>query len=341
MDPRTVQFIAFCVFSVASLVAGYAARRRNIVSEDVSRPMHFVTVVFLWSLVALLSLWNLPLAADTLWLLAIEPILVAVPAYGMIPVARWFGCTRKQTGVLAIAAGLGNLGFTLGGYLCYTLLANPELIGAEAGDTDAANAAADTALAYAVAQVTIMSTTGVLVLYPLARHFGDTDTRDESLATLIRRSLIDVRAMMIYTAIVGVILAALEVPQPAFIDQIRLIDILFYLGAFTAYVGIGLRLRLGETWHHLRLHAMLAVSRFVAIPAITLVMLGVALASPAPPNLLLRHVLVVEAFMPTAIQLVIVANLFHLDPRQASSLWLVNTLLFLLIPLPVMIWVLG
>ncbi|MEX0886697.1 MAG: AEC family transporter [Phycisphaeraceae bacterium] len=342
MDPRTVQFLIFCVFSVASLAAGYAARRRNLVTEDFSRPLHFVTVVFLWSAVSLLSLWKLPLGRDNIWLLVIEPLLVAVPAYGIIPIARYFGCTRKQTGVLALAAGLGNLGFTLGGYLCYTLLANPELIARpDLADADAANAAADAALAYAVAQVTIMSTTGVVVLYPLARHFGDTDTTGESLATLIRRSLVDLRAMMIYTGILGVALAYLGVPQPAWIDRVGVIDVLFYLGAFTAYAGIGLRLRLGETWRHLRLHAMLAGMRFVTIPLLTLALVSLAALSPAPPNVLLRHVFLVEAFMPAAIQLVITANLFHLDPRQASSLWLVNTLLFLAVPLPVMIWLLG
>jgi predicted permease len=51
-----------------------------------------------------------------------------------------------------------------------------------------------------------------------------------------------------------------------------------------------------------------------------------------------QKVVLVEAFMPVAIQAVMIANLFHLDGRMASTLWLVNTVLFALVPLPVLVW---
>ena len=45
------------------------------------------------------------------------------------------------------------------------------------------------------------------------------------------------------------------------------------------------------------------------------------------------------AFMPTAIQTVIVANLFHLDARMAGSVWIVNTLIFICLVLPAILLV--
>lgn len=325
MDTRTLQFTVFCLFNALCLAAGYGARRRNLLGEHTARPIHFVTVSFIWGAVALLSVWKLPPERANLWLIAIEPLLVVIPAFAVIPIARWMGCDNKQTGVLATSAGLGNLGFTLGAYLCYTLL------GGEGGQGDAA-------LAYAVAQVNLMAMAGVLALYPLARHFGEQQTADMSVTRLIVTSFLDLRALMVHCAIVGVVLAYLNVPYPAIIDQFHSIDILFYLGGFGGYFAIGLRLRLGDTRMYLREHTLLAVVKFVGIPLLSLGILALINMTPFPLAVLGQRVVLVEAFMPVAIQGVMIANLFHLDGRMASTIWLVNTVLFVLLPLPVIIW---
>jgi predicted permease len=327
MDP-TVQFTVFCVFNAVCLAAGYGARRKGLLGEHTARPIHFITVSFVWGAVALLSLWKLPPQEANLWLVAIEPLLVAVPAFAVVPIARRMGCDNKQTGVIATAAGLGNLGFTLGAYLCYTLLKDP------AGNGDAA-------LAYAVAQVNLMAMSGVLMLYPLARHFGGQHTGDRSITRLIVTSFFDLRALMVHCAIVGVVLAYLEVPYPAVIDDYKTIDVLFYLGGFGGYFGIGLRLRLGDARKYLREHALLAAVKFAGIPLLSLGILAAINLTPAPLASLGQRVVVVEAFMPVAIQGVMIANLFHLDGRMASTLWLVNTVLFVLLPLPALVLWLG
>ena len=327
MDP-TVQFTVFCVFNAVCLAAGYGARRRGLLGEHTARPIHFITVSFVWGAVALLSLWKLPPQEANLWLVAIEPLLVAVPAFAVVPIARRMGCDNKQTGVIATAAGLGNLGFTLGAYLCYTLL------GDSAGQGDAA-------LAYAVAQVNLMAMSGVLMMYPLARHFGGQHTDDRSITRLIVTSFFDLRAMMVHCAIVGVVLAYLEVPYPAVIDDYKTIDVLFYLGGFGGYFGIGLRLRLGDARKYLREHALLAAVKFAGIPLLSLGILAAINLTPVPLASLGQRVVVVEAFMPVAIQGVMIANLFHLDGRMASTLWLVNTVLFVLLPLPALVLWLG
>ena len=324
MDTRTLQFTIFCVFNALCLIGGYGARRRKLIGEHVARPMHFVTVSFIWGGVALLSIWKLPPDRANLWLIAIEPLLVVIPAFAMVPIARWMGCDNKQTGVLATSAGLGNLGFTLGAYLCYTLLG--------------ADGQGDAALAYAVGQVNLMAMAGVLTLYPLARHFGEQPTGDISVTRLIVTSFLDLRALMVHCAIIGVLLAYYEVPYPAFLDQIHSKTILFYAGAFGGYFAIGLRLRIGDIRMYRREHALLALVKFVGIPLLSLGILSLVNLTPFPLAPLGQRVVLVEAFMPLAIQSVMIANLFHLDGRMASTLWLVNTVLFVLLPLPVIIW---
>jgi len=328
MDPHTVQFTAFCVFNALSLLGGYVARRRNLLGEHTARPIHFVTVSFIWGAIALLSIWRLPPLTANLWLLAIEPILVGVPALAVIPIARWMGCHDKQVGVIAASAGLGNLGFTLGAYLCYTLLND------DAGQ-------GESALAYAVAQVNLMALFGVVLLYPLARHFSDEQTRSLSTSRLVLTSLFDLRALMVHCALVGAILAYLKVPFPTWVERIKLIDILFYLGGFGGYFAIGLRLRVGDTRRYLREHALLATVKYAGLPMLTLAILSLINLTPSPLPPLGQKVVLVESFMPMAIQSVMIANLFHLDGRMASTLWLVNTTLFVVLPLPALVWYLS
>jgi len=325
IDPHTLQFTIFCVFNALCLVGGYAARRRKLMGEHIARPMHLITVSFIWGGVALLSLWGLPPEKANLWLLLIEPILVAVPAFGVIPIARWLGYDNKKTGVIAASAGLGNLGFTLGAYMCYTLLSGPE-------------GQADAALAYAVAQVNIMALFGVLMIYPLARHFGESDAAGMSMPKLILTSLFDLRALMVHCAIVGTALAYLKVPYPAILDTIHAKTILFYLGAFGGYFAIGLRLRVGDIWAYRQEHALIAAVKYAGIPLLSVAILGLINLTPVPFAPLGQKVVIIEAFMPMAIQAVAIANLFNLDGRMASTLWLVNTILFALVPLPVLVW---
>lgn len=81
--------------------------------------------------------------------------------------------------------------------------------------------------------------------------------------------------------------------------------------------------------------------KFAGIPLLAVVILAAMNLTHMPLAALGQRVVVVEAFMPMAIQSVMIANLFHLDGRMASTLWLVNTVLFVLLPLPVLVIWLG
>ena len=151
----------------------------------------------------LLSLWRIPLRVENLWLLAIQPIVMAATAYGVIPLAKRIGCTPSQTGVMVIGAGLSNNGFTLGAYLCYNLLSPPQ-----------------EALAYGLAFVSIQVASMVLLIYPLARHYsqlsqpGQQSQNDQSLTKLIIGSYLNIKALPLYAALTGVALAVMQVPFP-------------------------------------------------------------------------------------------------------------------------------
>jgi predicted permease len=317
MDPRTSKFIAFAAFSVASLVGGYLCRKRGWVKQEFSRRLHFHTVVWVWSAAALLALWQRALVPQDLWLVGFQVVILAVTCFATIPLARLFHCTRAQVGVLAVAASVGNLGFTLGAYLCYSVLRPP-----------------DEALALGVLYVTIMQAVGVVIVYPVARHFGQARQGDQSLGRLMLANFTDARSLLFWGAVAGAALAWCRVPMPGWVRHGPLLDVVFYLGSFGGYFGIGLCLHLGPTWRDLKAHAILAAVRFGAIPLLTAAMIGALRLAGVPPlDRTVCQVVMVEAFMPTAIWTVMLANLFHLDVRLAGSLWLWNTILFFAVPM--------
>ncbi len=263
----------------------------------------------------LLAFWSLDLGGDVLVLVFTQPILMVAPAGVMLVVALLIGCNRDQKGVMILSAALSNHGFTLGAYLCYAIL-EP----------------ADDAIAYGIAYVISMQLGMVLIFYPIAKHFGPEDSG--SLRKLIVGSFLTVRAMPMYTALFGLGLNLGGVAYPrAFIHEFYLLDVLIFLGAAGANFGIGLRFRFGDSFSIWKLHGGLALVQFVVHPLLAWGLVGLYGVMGITMGPLVRDVILVESFIPVALNAVIVSNLFHLDARTASSLWLWNTILFCVGPL--------
>jgi hypothetical protein len=316
-------FLVFVAFSLLCFAAGYTARRRGWAPERWSRPMHLHTIVWLWSPVTLLAFWGLGTGAatDVVTLMLAQPVLMVGPAAVMAMTVALLGFRREQRGVMTLAAALSNHGFTLGSYLCYALLSP-----------------SDDALRYGIAYVTSMQVFMVLIFYPVAAHYAPGGGR--GLGRLMIESFITVRAAPLYMAVVGLTLKLLHVEYPAAaIARWHVMDVLFFAGAAGANLGIGLRFRFGDTWHTLHLHGLLAVVQFLVHPLMAGgAIAGMTMAGYAPSELV-RNVMLIEACIPTALNTVIVSNLFHLDARLAASLWLWNTLGFCVVMLPIVLWI--
>lgn len=342
LDPRTLEFFALALVSALSILAGYVSRERGWLNEDTSRKVHWVTIVILWSSAGFFALWHLDPDPANLWVLAVEPLLVVIPAFLIIPLAKAIKLRRNQVGVLALAAGLRNSGFALGAFLAYAILPVGDFLRDQAGPggvlaPDQADKLSISALAYGLLIVMTMSMAVVIFLFPMVQHFaGDGGDAGPSLGRIIYKSFVDWKAMLFYSSAAGIALAYARVPVPAVIEDWYILKALIYIGSATAYFGIGLRLHVNHLRPHLKSHLLVAGVKFIATPVLTFALLWLAaqitLVKPPPPMLVQSFMLI--AFMPTAIQTVIVSNLFHLDARMAGSVWIVNTVLFLVVVLP-------
>ncbi|MGB1125585.1 MAG: AEC family transporter [Phycisphaeraceae bacterium] len=336
MDARTLEFFALAIVSALSILAGYISRERGWLHEDFSRKIHWVTIVILWSSAGFFALWNLEPKIANLWVLVIEPLLVVIPAFLIIPLGKAIKLRRNQVGVLALAAGLRNSGFALGAFLAYAILPVGELL-RQQGDVgqEQIDALSISALAYGMLIVMTMSMAVVVFLFPMVQHFASGDDDKQPIGRIIYKSFVDWKAMLFYSSAAGITLAYLRVPVPTIVFDWYILKGLIFAGSATAYFGIGMRLHIHHLKPHVKSHVLVAAVKFLATPILTLGLLVIARnIGIAPPPGMLQQSFMLIAFMPTAIQVVIVANLFHLDARMAGSVWIVNTLIFLCLVLP-------
>jgi hypothetical protein len=319
MDSLQIKQIAMMATIILASAAGYFARRLRLVPESIARTLMTLVVVCGYSSIGFLSVWKLRLRIELLWL----PVLLASHVMILTGLGRATGklvCRdRQECGMLAIATGLGNLSFTMGGLVAYVLYGQ-------------------TGLGMVAIAGLMWTPMVVLFIYPIARHHSRAHD-PMPFARLMARSILDVRSIGLPLVLVGLGLSAWQVPRPDWVTG--LVDWLMLAVIATAYFSIGLRLRFGHVariWRLILAHAGL---RFGAGLAIGAGLWALTLATPWPLTGQARNILLIESFVPMAVTAVAVANMFHLHPEEASVLFVVNTLAYILLLLPGVLWILS
>ncbi|MEM6333907.1 MAG: hypothetical protein AAF823_11265 [Planctomycetota bacterium] len=325
MDTATLAFVVFTAFNAATLLAGWWVGKRGLLSAAFSRRLHVCTVVGPWGAMNFLCVWSVPLTWTLLWLAVFPTVLIGVGVGAAFLIGKALRLPRMSLGVVMIAAGVSNTGFTLGGYLCYCLL----------DDGQGAGAAA---LAMGVTMVTVMQVSAIPMLYPLASAFAGSGDRP-AVWVLVVKSFWDLRAMPLYAGTAGFALNVAGASgvgwagAPAGVLDAWWVQMLIYAGAFGAHFGIGMNIRPSEALGAWREHATLAACKFAVFPVATAAMLWATGWTPIPAEGLLGRMLWIESFMSTGLMSVMVSNMFRLDARLAANLWVVNTGLFVVGPL--------
>ena len=320
MDVVT-KFALTVALLVVSMVSGYGARKFRLVPESAAPILMAIVAVFGYGLVALLSLWQTPLRVTHVWLPTLAMLHVVLMLGVGLAVARGLTRERAERGVFGIAGCLGNTGPTMGGFVIYLL--------------------------YGEAGLGLVSMLGlmwtpvvVLVCYPVARHFGRTG-EPVPLGRLILHSVFDWRAAGALAIVAGILLSRFGPPRPAFVSDYRIVDVLVFLITAAAYFSIGLRLHLRHVPAFGRMILALGATRFAVGLGVGILLASLTRLTPDPLHGMARDVFLIESCVPTAVTMVAIANMFHLAPRVGSLLFVSNTLMYLVLVLPWVLWVFG
>ncbi len=304
--------------TVLPTLAGYAARRLKLASEKLGEFLMIFMLVFGYAAVSFLSIWGIKLHVSDMWLPSLGMVHAILILIAGLVAARLITHDRGEIGLLGLASGFGNAGFTMGGFVAFQLY----------GQTGLALASI-----YCLAWTPIT----VLVTYPVARYFAS-EKRTSSLPRLMLRCLFDWKSLPLPVTIIALVLSASNVSRPQVIDDYRVLDILVYSTTAIAYLAIGLRLHVGGIIVLKKHIALLAGTRFALAAIVALAMVALTKLTPWPLLGIASRVYLIESFAPTAVTMVGVANIFNLKPRQASVLFVANTLMYLLFILPFVLW---
>jgi predicted permease len=101
-----------------------------------------------------------------------------------------------------------------------------------------------------------------------------------------------------------------------------------------SFFAIGLRTSLRHSQHIVRLLMVTALVRFILAGIVAAGLVLVTLAFFELSQFII-NVILIESVMPVAVTMVAAANMFRLDTKVASTLFVINTLMFLAFVLPV------
>ena len=306
---------------VGSMAAGYVARRRGWLGERAAKVVMTAVMVGGYSSVLLLSIWGMSLQARHAWVPALGAINTGVVALAALALAPLFTRDRVERGLLTIHAGLANTGATMGGLVLLGLFDQQGL---------------DLASLYFLMWMPFV----VFVLYPIARHYSPTHAGGP-LGKLMLRSVFNWRAVGLLFGIVGLTLSLCRVPRPTVVADWHIPTALAYATTVAAYFAIGLRLELRQVPSLWRLTGALSLMRFVIAGGVAWALVAVTRATAWPLSGPEAATVIVQGVMPTAVAAAAVANMFDLDSQKSSGLFLANTLVFLVVVLPLIFWVYG
>ncbi len=262
-----------------------------------------------------LTIFEPPLVLWSIWGLSLRKEMIVLPVAGLMMVVCGFLCGKGAATCLkpepiyrkafVISASLANHGFTMGGAICYLVLGEKGL---------------------ALASIFILYFIPYTFLFIFFYAGIGADSQPFAFSKLLN-FLINIRNMPLFAALFALLFGALGVPRPALSFPIMP---LLSLSIGLYYFTLGTNFDFSDLNPIRREHGMMAGIKFLIIPLLTFLALR-HLSLEAE----LKQVIRIQSFMPAAVYSVVTSVLFNLDTRLTSSLFVVNSLLFIFIGLPV------
>ena len=316
------QALIYATIIIGSLSAGYVARLTGLLGERLAKTLMAVIVVAGYPIIQALGIWRMDLRVEHAWLPSLGTVSSLAMVVVAILVARLVTPVQRRRGLLVVHTCMLNTGVTMGGLVLLGLYGQEIGLGI-------------------MGVYTLMCTPFmVLVAYPVARHYSPTHGGG-SLGKLMLHSVFDWRSVGLPMVIAAVFASAYRVPCPARIGDWHVPAILAYTTVVLAFFSIGLRLRFSHTKQLMPLIGALAGMRFVVAGVVAVGLATATRLTPWPLAGAEWEGFVVECIMPTAVTSVGIASLFDLDADEAATIFVINTLMFLAVVMPVIFLVCG
>jgi len=301
--------LLFCSIQLAVIVpfgAGLLLRRRFRDPQRTTRSLVRLNIAGLEPLIVLWCVWDLKVHVGVL-LLPCAGFFLALLGLGLgallLPLT---GLTGRSRQTFLISGTLSNHGFTLGGFLCYMLLG-------------------EIGLGYAIFLVLYFMPYVFGFIFPAARLAG---SRNGPGRTRWRDFVLAPQNVPLAALFAAIALGLLDVPRP--LIAVPLTPLMFIsIGLY--YFTLGITFRGVDIFRSFRPHVCLCLIKFILVPGSVWALLRLSAVDTC-----MQSVIMIQACMSTAIYSVITSLLFDLDERLASAMFVVNTVVCLVVVVPLL-----
>ena len=292
--------------TVLPLFAGYLMKRKGWLQKEAAKQMILWNLLLGASSIVFLATWILSLSSSV-WVLPVAGFMHAsfftLVGWGM---SRLLATQDSRRGSVILILAMSNIGYTLGGLLCYLLFGKQ-------------------GLGLSVLYCLHFSPMLFLVWFQVGRYYG---TKSPMRWTdLVWHNIKDIRNVPLLALLGGLFLNISEIPRPSAFDQVE--AWIVPLSSLVAMVAIGVTVNLGHLKKDLPICLAVMPLKFLLSPLVAF-LLGGALGMEGVH----RQVLLLESMMPAAVNSTVVAQLFGLDADLTNSAFIITTIVFLLLVLP-------
>ena len=310
---KLVSFLISQAIVWTPLFLGHQLRRRGLVAERLSKPMHAINLSCVTPLVYGLGVWRLDRSAPGWhWV----PVVMTLVLILTTAVAAWasfrFIHRRETAGTFALMIPISNTGHTMAGFLTLLLLSD-------------AGYSFNSILM--IPQIAFVS----MVWYPLGKHWGHGG--HQTFLRTFRQSMLSGQSLQMVGMAVGGALNYARVPMTPF--WVIMLKVFVFGGTVLIMFAMGLKLRLRRIGGYQHLLGWIYLAKFLIGP---LVMVGLCLAFGI--HGLAAGALFIAAAAPSGVNVVSFSTLFDLDVDLANAGYLWSTFFFMLFVLPLIIWIL-
>jgi predicted permease len=313
-----LRFLCMFTVLVGGIAGGYLASTRLGLDESAAKKlMNFVMVVLNWP-ATLVAIWQMEMRWSVLTVPVMGVVLLLVSSLFALVVFRYHKLDTQGRLTAVMAGGLANLSHTGGAFVCYAIFG---LEGYALGQLY---------LALWLPMVYIIWMP-ILKAYE-QRAFGRT-------GKFTGRDLFDARLMGLWAMAAGLILNFSHLKAPAVLTQWYVMDPFIYAASGLSFFAIGMRLSISRLKNYIPLYFTLGAVKFILTPAAALVILWFFAGPLSSLSGLARNVIMVQSAAPCAVLMVTMANVFDLDSRMGSALWVVNTAVFAVVVTPILFFI--
>jgi len=309
-----MKLLVFAVDMICPLLLGYTCQYQHKLKDGFFNKMILNNILVVCPVVSFLSFWVMPLSREMLWLPVISIAMGLVPGMMAAFIAHRKYADDRERGAYVMAASLSNLG-TIGGICVF-------LIYGERG--------------YGYQQIIVLFQYVLMfmVCYPLAQYYETRASGSGGQRVSLRSLLLSKNQLAVAGILLGGVLQYAGVPRPLELDGVA--QIFIHAGAWTGLIPVGYSIdfaRIRRYWLSL---FDLSLIKFVVAPAMIYFLSHLVIQ-----NEIMLGSLLVLASMPSAVNAVVTARLYHLNVDLDVAAFIVTTLVFLVVVYPLLFLLLA